>query len=115
MSTLRSALDELRSSDVALLSDEELVSDVDELEHATRVFDVERGRRLSELERRGAYAADGHLSLASWISSRHGVPQSTAAGQVRMARALERMPVAAEALSAGEVSGSAISLLASAQ
>ena len=115
MSTLRSALDELRSTDVFALSDEQLASDLDELEHATRVIEVERGRRVAELERRGAYARDGHLSLASWLASRHRVAPSMAAGHVRMARALDAMPVAAEALAAGDVSSSAVSLLAHAR
>src|SRR5919106_4274284 len=115
MSTLRSALDELRSTDVFALRDDELASDLDELEHATRVIEVERGRRVAELERRGTYARDGHLSLASWLGSRHRVAPSTAAGHVRMARALEAMPVATEALATGDVSSSAITLLASAR
>src|ERR671918_1943313 len=115
MSTLRSALDELRSTDVFALRDDELASDLDELEHATRVIEVERGRRVAELERRGTYARDGHLSLASWLAARHRVAQATAAGHVRMARALEAMPVAAEALATGDVSSSAITLLASAR
>src|ERR687892_602093 len=115
MSTLRSALDELRSTDVFALSDDELASDLDELERATRVFEVERGRRVAELERRGAHARDGHLSLASWLAARHLVAPSTAAGHVRMARALEAMPVAAEALASGDVSSSAITLLAHAR
>ena len=115
MSTLRSALDELRSTDVFALSDDELASDLDELEHANRVFEVERGRRVAELERRGAYARDGHLSLASWLAARHRVAPSTASGHVRMARALEAMPVAAEALASGDVSSAAITLLASAR
>src|SRR5918995_5686174 len=115
MSTLRSALDELRATDVFALSDDELASDLDELEHATRVFEVERGRRVAELERRGAYARDGHLSLVSWLAARHRVAPSTAAGHVRMARALDAMPVAAEALATGDVSSSAITLLASAR
>jgi hypothetical protein len=38
MSTLRSALDELRSADVIALSEEQLASDLDELEHATRII-----------------------------------------------------------------------------
>src|SRR5918994_1158835 len=115
MSTLRSALDELRSNDVFAQSDDVLASDLHELEHATRVVEVERGRRVAELERRGTYARDGHLSLASWLAARHRVAPSTAAGHVRMARALEAMPVAAEALVAGDVSSSAITLLASAR
>jgi hypothetical protein len=115
MSTLRSALDELRSTDVLALGDQEIALDLDELEHATRVIEVERGRRVAELERRGAHARDGHLSLAAWLASRHRLAPSTAAGHVRMARALEEMPVAADALASGDVSSAAVSLLASAR
>src|ERR671910_1485827 len=114
MSTLRSALDELRATDVFALSDDELASDLDELEHATRVFEVERGRRVAELERREVWSRDGHLSLASWLGSRHRVASSTAAGHVRMARALEAMPVAADALAVGDLSTSSIAMPASA-
>ena len=115
MSTLRSALDEVRIRDLRDLSDEELVSHLDELEHVDRFLDAERSRTIIELERREAWSRDGHLSLASWLGSRHMVAPSTAAGHVRMARALEAMPVAAEALVAGDVSSSAITLLASAR
>jgi Domain of unknown function (DUF222) len=115
MSTLRSALDELRSTEVLALSEEQLASDLDELEHATRVIEVERGRRVAELERRGAHARDGRLSFASWLGARHRLAPSTAAGHLRMARVLEAMPVAAEALSSGDVSSSAVSLLAQAR
>jgi hypothetical protein len=115
MSTLRSALDEVRIRDLRDLSDDELVSHLDELEHVDRFLDAERSRTVSELERRQVFTRDGHLSLASWLASRHRVAPSTAAGHVRMARALEAMPVAAEALATGEVSSSAITLLASAR
>jgi hypothetical protein len=115
MSELRSALDSLLAVDDGAVSDDQLVADLDEVEHATRQLDVVRARRLAELERRGAYLRDGHLSLASWLASRHRVAPSTAAGHVRMARALEAMPVAADALAAGDVSSAAVSLLASAR
>src|SRR5919201_1689282 len=115
MSELRSALDGLLVVDDAALSDDQLVADLDEIEHATRQLDVVRARRLAELERRQVWSRDGHLSLASWLASRHRVAPSTAAGHVRMARALEAMPVAADALVSGDVSSSAISLLAHAR
>jgi hypothetical protein len=115
MSTLRSALDEFVSADVRALPDGEIAGDLDELEHAGRVIEAERARRLAEVERRGLYAMDGHLSVTSWLVSRHRVSHAVAAGHARVARALEQMPVAAEALTAGEVSTSAVTLLASAQ
>src|ERR671910_873287 len=115
MSELRSALDGLLVVDDAALSDDQLVADLDAVEHATRQLDVVRARRLAELERREVWSRDGHLSLASWLAARHRVAPSTAAGHVRMARALDAMPVAAEALATGDVSSSAITLLASAR
>jgi hypothetical protein len=115
MSTLRSALDEARIRDLRDLSDAELVSHLDELEHADRVLDAERSRAISELERREVWSRDGHLSIASWLGSRHGVAPAAAAGHVRMARVLDAMPVAAAALSSGEVSSAAVSLLAHAR
>ena len=115
MSTLRSIFDELRIRDLRAASDDELASYLDDLERTDRFVDAERARAVAELERRQVFARDGHLSLASWMVARHGVAPSTAAGHVRMARALEQMPVAADALASGEVSSAAVSLLASAQ
>ena len=51
MSTLGSALEEFRFSDVCALGDEQLASDLDELEHAERVIHSERSRRIAEIER----------------------------------------------------------------
>ncbi len=73
MSELRSALDGLLGVDDAALSDDQLVADLDEVEHATRQLDVVRARRLAELERREVWSRDGHLCLASWLGSRHRV------------------------------------------
>jgi hypothetical protein len=115
MSTVRSVCDELRIRDLRAVSDDELASYLDDLEHTDRFVDAERARALAELERREVVARDGHLSLVSWMVVRHGVAPSTAAGHVRMARALEQMPVTAEALAGGEVSSAAVSLLAAAR
>jgi hypothetical protein len=65
VSTLRSGLDELRSSDVAALSDDELHEDLRELERASRVIESERARRIAEADRRRSYAGDGHVSMAA--------------------------------------------------
>ena len=115
MSELRSALDGLLVVDDAALTDDQLVVDIDEVERATRQLETVRARRVAELERRELWSRDGHLSLASWLASRHGVAPSTAAGQVRMARALEGMPIAADSLASAEISSAAVSLLAAAR
>ena len=108
MSTLRSSLDELRVEDLRFAADEGLVADLDELEHASRVIDSERARRLDEINRRGYPAVDGSLSTSAWLAHRHPMPASAAAAQLRFARALGEMPAAAEALTCGEVSAAAV-------
>jgi Domain of unknown function (DUF222)/HNH endonuclease len=115
MSELRSALDGLLFVDDGALSDDQLVADLDEVERGARQLEVVRARRLAELERRQVWSRDGHLSLASWLASRHRVSHTVAASHLRTARALEQMPVMAQALAAGDVSSSAVTLLAHAR
>lgn len=115
MSTLRSALDELRTEDLRTLADDELAGRLDEIERAGRILEAERGRALAELERRRLFAADGHLSAAAWLAHRQGLSRRSAEGAVLQARALEAMPGVARAFGEGELSGSAVHVLASAQ
>src|SRR5262245_11431598 len=112
MSTLRSALDELRMDDLGELSDDDLGGRLDEIERAGRVLEAERARGLAEVERRRVFAADGHLSAAAWLAHRQGLSRRSAESAVRRARALERMPAVARAFGDGEVSSSAVDVLA---
>lgn len=98
-----------------MVGNDELASDLDEIERAVRVLEAERSRRLAEFERRGAHADDGFLSVSAWLVARHRLAASTATRRVRMARAIDAMPQAAEAFSAGELSDAAVALLASAR
>ena len=115
MSTLRSALDELRMDDVRALSGEALAGRLDEIERAGRVLEAERARGLAEIERRRVFAVDGHLSSAAWLAHRQGLSRSVAEGAVRRAAALQQMPQVARALGEGEVSASAVHVLAAAR
>jgi hypothetical protein len=115
MSTLRSATDELRAQDLRSLADDDLASDLDEIERVVRVLEAERARRLAEFERRRAHENDGFLSVSAWLVARHRVAPSTATRRIRMARSLEVMPQAAQAFSGGELSDSAVRLLAAAR
>ena len=115
MSTLRSATDELRAQDLRSLADDDLASDLDEIERVVRVLEAERARRLAEFERRRAHENDGFLSVSAWLVARHRVAPSTATRRIRMARSLEVMPQAAQAFSGGELSDSAVGLLAAAR
>src|SRR5947209_18413106 len=107
MSSLRSALDELKVEDLRFLSDEELEDDLLELERSANVLLAERCRRLAETERRRTYIRDGYLSASVWLARRGGLSPSEAKQQVRMARALEQMPVARRALAEGELGAGA--------
>lgn len=108
-------MDELRAEDLRFVGDEVLATDLDELERASRIIEAERARRLAEFERRGSFALDGHLSMSSWLAHRHRVAHSAAASQMRLARALDAMPMTSEALASGELSSTAVALLLSAR
>ena len=115
MGTLRSALDELRTADLRRASEDELEDDLAELERTSRAIEAERVRRVAEIERRGAFRRDGHLSTSSWLAARFRVAWSVASHQVRWARALEDMPETREGLASGELSCSAVGLLVAAR
>jgi hypothetical protein len=67
MSTMRSALDEMRLEDLRSVGDDQLSSDLVELEHVMRGLEAERSRRLAEFERRASFANDGFLSVTAWL------------------------------------------------
>jgi hypothetical protein len=69
-----------------------------ELQKAIEALEVERLRRLFEIDRRRIYERDGHLSAASWLTSTHKVGWGAARESARAARALEQMPRTRQAL-----------------
>src|SRR6266516_7956676 len=114
MSELRSIAEALRSETLAELPDARIEEDFAELHRSIELLEAERLRRLAEIERRGLYSRDGHLSVASWLVSRFKVAWGAAKDMVRTARALEQMPRARSALGDGELSLSAAKVLAEA-
>ncbi len=115
MSTLRSGLDELRGTELRLLSEGDLEGRLDEIARASGVLEAERARTVVEIERRGIHVLSGHLSITSWVEHRTGTTWSEAARQVRTARALEAMPAVREALYEGDLSSSAVGQLVAAR
>jgi hypothetical protein len=111
MSELRSAIEGLRSETLADLPDAQVEEDFAELQRAGDLLEAERLRRLAEIDRRGSYGRDGHLSPAAWLAAKFRVAWGYARQQVRMARALEEMPGTRRALEEGEVSMSAARVL----
>ena len=115
MSELRSAIEGLRAESLPALPDARIEEDFAELHRASEQLEAERLRRLAEIDRRGLYARDGHLSVASWLVGVHQVAWGLAREQVRLARGLEAMPVTRRALEAGELSMSAARSLVAAR
>jgi len=112
VSELRSVVDQLRADVLAELPDARVEEEFIELHRALEQLEAERLRRLADIERRGVYARDGYLSAAPWLVSKHGVSWGTARADVRVARAIEEMAKTKAALDAGDVSLSAVKVLA---
>src|SRR3954451_15456803 len=100
MSELRSALESLRAEVLPELPDARLEEDFAELHRVGELLELERLRRLAEIERRGLFGRDGHLSATAWLAERVGVAWGPARASTRTARALEHMPVTRDALQA---------------
>src|SRR5436190_23682678 len=92
MSELRSSIDALRGEVLAELPDARIKEDFAELQRASEMIEIERLRRLAEIDRRRLYEGDGHLSTVSWLSRTHNVGRGAAQGAVKIARVLESMP-----------------------
>jgi hypothetical protein len=114
LSELRSVIDQLRSEVLADLPDAVIEEDFAELHRAMELLEVERLRRLADLDRRRLFERDGNLSAASWLNGRFKVAWGVARENVRVARALEDMPVTRRAIQDGELSLSAARVLVAA-
>src|SRR5437660_250895 len=86
MSELRSTIGALRFEVVAELPDARIEEDFAELHRAVEQLDVERLRRLAEIERRRLFERDGHLSAAAWLAHTFKVAWGPAREQLRIAR-----------------------------
>lgn len=115
MSELRSVVDALRSETLPELPDARIEEDFAELHRAVELLEVERLRRLSEIDRRRLFERDGHLSAAAWLATTFKVTWGSAREHVRVARALEEMPGTRRALDEGDLSMSAVRLLVAAR
>jgi len=111
MSGLRSVVEELRSEQLPELPDALIEEDFAELQRAVELLEVERLRRLAEIDKRRLFERDGYLSVASWFASKFKVGWGAARELVRVARSLEEMPVTREALEAGDISFSGAKVL----
>src|SRR5437867_5118442 len=103
MSELRSALESLRAEVLPELPDARIEEDFAEIQRVGELLELERLRRLTEIERRGLFARDGHLSAAAWLVDRFRLAWGSARVAPRTARPLAQMPLPRRPLQAGEV------------
>jgi hypothetical protein len=115
MSELLSAIEGYRAEALPELPDARIEEDFAELHKAVELLELERLRRLAEIDRRRLYERDGHLSAASWLTSEHRASWGTARAATKVARALETMPLTRRAIESGEVSLAAARVLVAAR
>jgi hypothetical protein len=89
--------------DVAGLSDAELHEFYLECRRRERVAAAEGAAALAEINRRRSFHREGYLSASAFVAHRAGDSHRAAAGRVRIARALERMPGTADAFEQGDI------------
>jgi hypothetical protein len=110
MSGIRSAVEELAGEDLRYASDEELLDELREIERAASALEVERARRVAELEERGVAAREG-FSVTTFLADRLRMAPSWAARYVAWGRALAGAPRTRRALAQGEIHPSAAAVL----
>jgi hypothetical protein len=115
VSELRSALEPFRAESLPELPDARIEEDFAELHRVVELIELERLRRLAELDRRRVFERDGHLSAAAWLAGRFRMAWGAAREHVRVARGLEAMPATRRALDAGDLSLSAARVLVAAR
>lgn len=103
MSSLRSALDELRADDVGDLPLGQLGDDLVELRAVAEALEAEWIRRLQVFDARRGWAVDGSLSLAAWLRARCRMTGAAATDRSRVARSLREMPLTQRAFSDGDL------------
>jgi hypothetical protein len=104
VSELRSAVESLRGEMLSELPDARVEEDFAEIRHIVDQLELESHRRLAEIERRGLFRRDGHLSAAGWLATAFKMSWGVARDQVRTASALDEMPTTRAAVEAGDVS-----------
>jgi hypothetical protein len=115
MSELRSALEPFRADVLPGLPDVRIEEDFAELQRHGELVELERLRRLAEIERRGLFRRDGHLSATAWLADRCRIGWGAARRITNLARALDRMPATHRALDEDQITMSAARVLVEAR
>jgi hypothetical protein len=104
-----------RIEDLGARSDDEIESEFLRVQRLSRSLQARSAELLGEIERRGLPARTGHTTVVSWVGDRLQEAWSSAERSVALSRSLPEMPATREALSSGDLSSSALSLLVSAR
>lgn len=100
---LSEGVDGLLEVDAAALSDDELSAAVIEAQRESERLAAARAALVSQWDARQSWAADGAKTGAAWLAAKCRMSKASARREVRRARTLRHMPVASEALAAGEI------------
>jgi hypothetical protein len=84
MGELRSAIESPRSETLSDQPDARIEEDFSEMQRACELIEVERLRRLAEIDRRRIHERD-HLSSASWLAGRFKLAWGAARALVKTA------------------------------
>jgi len=103
VSSLRSALDELRGDDLMDMASGQLTDELMELREASEDLEAEWIRRLDVFDTKQGWALDGSLSLSAWLRARCRMTGAAASDRSRLVRALRRMPRTRRAYSDGDI------------
>src|SRR3712207_1376739 len=112
MGELQSALDALSDDDVLARAPREQLAEIAALLEARNRIDAQLTRRVRAAELQQASEDDGKKSMRSWLRG-HGRLSPGAAGRiVRNGRALDHLPVLAEAFAEGAVTAEQVAVVA---
>jgi hypothetical protein len=108
---VRSVLESLQAEPLAPLPDAAIEEHFADLQEVSELLEAERLRHLAEIERRGLFERDGHLSCAAWLAARFRLGWAEARRQVQLARSLQGMPATRLAVDEGQISMAAARVL----
>ncbi len=106
---LKSALDQVCSTDPAALSDGESIV---ELHRCLARLEGATTRAVASFDARREWDADGARSAAAWLTGKCRLPRQNARRRVRLGRTLRHLPAAERTWLAGEVGEAQVAALA---
>jgi hypothetical protein len=113
LALINEGLDELGDANLWSLTDNRSLEVRVELERLTSRLSAARLRSTHDVDSRGAAVSAGAMSLTAWLVNRVRMHPGDAAREMRLAAVLDReLPIAAAAMTAGEITASAVSVIA---